>query len=163
MDTENLQDALKLLDNGKTTAEVLAMFPEDLELKESLRLAKELKKQASNIHLSENFKNRLFSNIQSSEKPKFSLKEILQEKLKFILPVLTAVAVLLFIIIPKSPSPDQNQSPVSQTSSIDETAQAIISDFTNDTQYTSDDQDINDVRQSYSNYNVNDIYNESSF
>lgn len=175
MSDETLEKALKLLDEGKTPAEILNAFQEDkLELEAIFSLLGHLKTEAKKIELPRELRSKIKHSLLSNNldaKPKFNFIEKIQGKLKFIIPCLAATAVMLTILLPKNiESPIIKETKLSglannqETNHIDETANQIITDFTSDNPYiASSDEEINSIQKSYSEYNINDIYNEETF
>lgn len=174
MPDEILEKALKLLDEGKSPAEIFNIFQDNQkELEEIFNLLGKLKIESKKINLPEGLKSKIKTSLLNykEEKPELTFIEKIQAKLKFIIPVMAVTAIMLFLLIPKNDQPDSLADTTTKTTAlnqttdhIDETANKIITDFTNDNPYsTASEEEINSIQKSYSEYNINDVYNEETF
>ncbi len=170
MSEDNLEKAIAMLESGKSVSEVLAMFPNNAELAKALIVIKNIG-LAKNITPDSAFKTKLRVALTNLPlvKPKFNLVEYLQHNLKIILPVVISTAVFLIIFIKNDFQNTEkiktaaSLPPFVKTSDIQTAVDGIISDYTSDSQITSQgDSDINDIQKTYSGFNLGDI-NENSY
>lgn len=107
-----IEQALKLLDEGKSSEEILRAFPFQAgQLRQILLLAKELKRQAAPIVLSGQFKTRLRLSLKPN-KPQSKAEGLLSliNKLKFITPLAALAVIILLVLLPKKEAPDSLDS-----------------------------------------------------
>ncbi len=107
LDEKIIEEALKLLGEGKSPEEILRAFPFQAEqLRPIILLTKELKRQASPIVLSGQFKTRLRL-VLKSDKPRNKAAWLLNlvNRLKFITPLAALAVVILLVLLPKKEAP----------------------------------------------------------
>lgn len=170
VEQDNLEKAIAMLESGKSDSEVLIMFPNNSELVKELNVIKNIGLIKSIVPDS-NFKTKLRATLTNLPlaKPKFNIVEFLQHNLKIILPVAISTAVFLLIFI-KNDLQNTRQlkttaslPPVVKTSDIQTAVDGIISDYTSDSQITSQgDSDITNIQKTYSTFNLSDL-NETTY
>ena len=168
MSDEILQQVVKMLDQGKSPAQILAMLGNDREITEALKLIDAITTQGKTILPDPGFREIIWKIVQKAPKPRLSLadriKEFFPARMKIALTGILALAAIVLILVPKITAPRPTTSPLSGNENINNAISGIIADYTGDSQITSaQDNDLNEASQSYSSLNLNDVYNENTF